>query len=117
MFVTVVCVVYRSLRNVRELWILGRERLRVRDFLIVQHRACANQRHFGGKKPDTIVIFVRGFAKMLSCQNKSRTRSQFWHFSISKKAHVPTMRINEQPILQTKCKINRQRCKFSKYFR
>ena len=53
---------------------------------------------------------------MLSCQNKSRTRSQFWHFLIRKKAQVPTMRITEQSILLTKCKINRQRCKFSKYF-
>ena len=54
---------------------------------------------------------------MLLGQNKSRTQSQFWHFLISKKAQVPTMRITEQPILLTKCKINRQRCKFSKYFR
>ena len=55
---------------------------------------------------------------MLSCQNKSRTQLQFWHFLISKKVQVPTMRINEQPILLTKCKINNycQRCKFSKYF-
>ena len=54
---------------------------------------------------------------MLSCQNKSRTRSRFWHFLISKKDQVPTMRITEQPILLTGCKINGQGCKFSEYFR
>ena len=54
---------------------------------------------------------------MLSRQNKSRTRSQFWHFLISKKVQVPTMRITEQPILLTERKINGQGCKFSKYFR
>ena len=72
---------------------------------------------FWWEKRDTVVILVRGFAKMLSCQNKSRTRSQFWHFLISKKAQVPTMRITEQPILLTECRINRQGCKVSKYFR
>ena len=44
---------------------------------------------------------------MLSCQNKSRTRQQFWHFSISKKAQLPAIRITEQPILLTKSEINR----------
>ena len=54
---------------------------------------------------------------MLSCQNKSRTREQFWHFSISKKAQLPATRITEQPILLTKIKIDRPSYKFSKYFR
>ena len=55
---------------------------------------------------------------MLWSQNKSRTRWQFWHFSISKKAHeLPAIRITEQPILITKSKINRPGYKFSKYFR
>ena len=54
---------------------------------------------------------------MLSCQNKSRTRMQFWHLSISKKAQLPAIRITEQPILPTKKKINRPGYKFSKYFR
>ena len=54
---------------------------------------------------------------MLSCHNKSRTRQQFWHFSISKKAQLPAIRITEQPIQQTKSKINCPGCKFSKYFR
>jgi len=42
---------------------------------------------------------------MLSCQNKSRTQSQFWHFWISKKAQCPVTRITEQPTLLTKRKI------------
>ena len=54
---------------------------------------------------------------MLSCQNKSRTRQQFWHFLISKKAQLPAMRIAEQPILLTKSKMDRPDYKFSKYFR
>ena len=54
---------------------------------------------------------------MLSRQNKSRTRPQFWHFSISKKTQIPAIRITEQPILLTKSKINRPGYKFSKYFR
>ena len=52
---------------------------------------------------------------MLSCQNKSRTQ-QFWHFSISKKAQLPAIRITERPILLTKSKINLPGCKFAKYF-
>ena len=35
--------------NIRDLLILGRERLQVRDFLTEQHRARASQCHFGGK--------------------------------------------------------------------
>ena len=54
---------------------------------------------------------------MLSCQNKSRTWYQFWHFSISKKAQLPATRITEQPVLLTKSKINRPCYKFSTYFR
>ena len=62
---------------------------------------------FWREKRDTVVILVRGFAKMLSCQNKARRRKRFWHFLISKKAQLPTIRITEQPILLTKSKINR----------
>ena len=54
---------------------------------------------------------------MLSSQNKSRTREQFWHFSINKKAQLPAIRTTEQPILLTKKKINPPGYKFSKYFR
>ena len=54
---------------------------------------------------------------MLSCQSKSRTRQQFWHFSISKKAQLPAIRTSEQPMLLTKSKINCPAYKFSKYFR
>ena len=32
---------------------------------------------------------------MLSCQNKSRTREQFWHFSIGKKDQLPAIRITK----------------------
>ena len=64
----------------------------------------------------TVVILVRGFVKMLWCQNNSRTRSKFWYFSISKKARLPAT-ITEQSILVTKSKINRPSYKFSKYFR
>ena len=52
---------------------------------------------------------------MSSCQNKSTTQLQFWHFSISKKAQLPAIRILEQPILLTKSKINCTGYKFSKY--
>lgn len=38
-----------SARVIGELKILGRERLRVPDFLLEQQRAGANQRHFGEK--------------------------------------------------------------------
>ena len=54
---------------------------------------------------------------MLSRQNKSRIREQFWHLSISKKAQLPAIRITEQPIQLTKNKINCPGYKFSKYFR
>ena len=53
----------------------------------------------------------------MSCQNKARTRSQFWHFSSSKKAQLPAIRITEQPILLTKSKIHRPVYKLTKYFR
>ena len=53
---------------------------------------------------------------MLSCQNKSRTRQQFWHFSISKKAQLPAIRRTEQPILLTNRELNCPGYKFSKYF-
>ena len=54
---------------------------------------------------------------MSSCQNKSTTRRQFGHFSISKKAQLPAIKITEQPMLLTKHKINRTGYKRSKYFR
>ena len=54
---------------------------------------------------------------MLSCQNKSRSREQFPHFSISEKARLPAIRITKQPMILTKRKINRPDYKFSKYFR
>ena len=54
---------------------------------------------------------------MLPCQNKSRTRQQFWHFAISKKAQLSAIGIPEQPILLTNSKINRPGYKCSKYFR
>ena len=72
---------------------------------------------FWWEKLDTVVILVRGFAKMLSCQNKSKLREQFWHFSISKKAQLPAIRTTEQPILLTVSEINRPGYKFSKYSR
>ena len=72
---------------------------------------------FWWEKRDIVVILLQGFAKMLSCQNKSRVRyKQFWHFSINKKVQLPAMRITEQPILLTKRKINRLGYRFSKYF-
>ena len=46
--------------------------MRVRDFLIEQQKARADQSHFGEKELDIIIILVRGFAKMLSCHNKSK---------------------------------------------
>ena len=49
---------------------------------------------------------------MLSKQNKSTTRLQFWHFLMSKKAQLPAIRITEEPILLTKTKIKRTGYKF-----
>ena len=57
---------------------------------------------FWREKRVTVVILVRDFAKMSSCQNKSTTGKQFWHFSISKKAQVTAIIITEQPILLNK---------------
>ena len=54
---------------------------------------------------------------MLSCENKSRSRYQFWHFSISEKAQLPAIGITKQPVLLTKSKINRPGYKCSKCFR
>ena len=67
---------------------------------------------FRREKRVTVVILLRGFAKMLSCQNKTRTRYQFCHFSIIKKAQLPAIRITKQPILLKKSRINRPGCKF-----
>ena len=53
---------------------------------------------------------------MSSCQNKSTTRLQCWHFSISKKAQLPAIRITEKPTLLTKSNINRPGYKSFKYF-
>ena len=71
---------------------------------------------FWWEKRDTVVILLQGFAKMMSCENKSRTWWQFWHFLINKKAPLPATRITEQPMLLTKGKINCLGNKFSKYF-
>ena len=62
------------------------------------------------------MILARGVAK-ISCQNKSRKRSQFRHFSISRTAQLPAIRITEQPMLLTKGMINRPRFKLFEYFR
>ena len=67
---------------------------------------------FWREKRDAVVILVRGFAKMLSKQNKSTTRLQFWHFLMSNKAQLPAIRITEEPILLTKTKIKRTGYKF-----
>ena len=72
---------------------------------------------FWREKRDTVVILAQGFAKMLSCQNKSRTRLQFLLFSFNIKEARKAKRITEQPFLPTKSKINRSGYKFPKYFR
>ena len=64
---------------------------------------------FWREKRDAVIIFLRGFAKMLSCQNK------FWHFSLSKRAQLRAIRITEQPILLTMSKVNPPRYKFSNF--
>ena len=68
---------------------------------------------FWREKRDTVIILVRGFAKLLSCQNMSIPLSQFWHFSISKEVQSPAIRKTEQPILLTKSEIRRPVYKFS----
>ena len=86
--------------------ILGRERLRVRDFAHRTTLSACKPASFCRERRDKVVILVRGFAKMLSCPNKSRPLEQFWHFSIREKAHLHAIRITEQPMLLTKRKIN-----------
>ena len=75
-------------RNVREERALD-SRTRTSTSTRFSHRTTLSARKpasFWREKRHTVVILLRGFAKMFSCQNKSRTRKQFWHFSISKKA-------------------------------
>ena len=63
------------------------------------HRAKLSARKpasFLGEQLDTVVKLLGGFAKMLSCQTKARTRWKFWHFAITKEAHQ-TIRVTEQP--------------------
>jgi len=68
---------------------------------------------FWQEKHGMAIILVQGFAKTLSCQDKSRTWYQFWHFSISKKVQLPAIKINEQPIQLSKSKINHLGYNFS----
>ena len=70
--------------------------------------ARANQRHFGGKKSDIVVILVRGLQKC--CRVKA---SQEHGSSFGKKTWLPARRINKQPMLLLKSKINRPGYKFS----
>ena len=90
---------------IRDLQILGREGLRVRDFLKEPHRAHANWRHFGGKNviSSSFQYEVLQINVVLSKQVKNTVA--VWHFSIKKKAQLPAIRITEQPILLTKRKI------------
>ena len=67
-------------------------------------------------KRDTVVILVRGLAKLLSEQVKN-TVAVLGFFSNSRKAHLPAIRIIEHLILLTKNKTNCLRYKFFKYFR
>ena len=80
--------------SIKELKILGRERLQIRDFLKQQQSARANQRHF-----------VRGFAK----KKNAPVSKQVKNTVKTKKADLPAIRITEQPILLTKSEINRPR--------
>ena len=48
---------------------------------------------------------------------QERCSSRFWHFSNSKRAQLPAIRVTERPILLINGKINRPGYKFSKYFR
>ena len=50
---------------------------------------------------------------MLWCQNRSRTRQEFWHFSIYKRAQLSATRITEQFTLLKKSNINRLCINFS----
>ena len=47
---------------------------------------------------------------------QERCSSRSWHFSNSKRAQLPAIKITEQPILLINGKINRPGYKFSKYF-
>ena len=58
----------------RDLQILGRERLRVPNFLVEKRARARKPASFWREKRVTVVILVRGFAKMSTCQNKSTTR-------------------------------------------
>ena len=94
-------------------------RTRTTTSTIFWHRTTLSARKpasFWREKRDAVVILVRDFAKMLSCLNNSRTRQQFWHFSIRKKAQLPAIRITAQSILLTKSTINHPGYKFLSIF-
>ena len=83
------------------------------------HRVSLSARKRGSfwrEKRDIVIILARGFAKLLSLQNKSRTRQRLAFFE-QQKAQLPAMRRTEQHILLTESKINRQGYKFATYFR
>ena len=79
----------------------------------------AKQRQFGGKNVILSSLYDEVLQKCRRVKTtwKSRTRKQFWRFSISRKAQLPAIKITEQPILLTRRKINRPGYKCSKYFR
>ena len=56
------------------------------------------------------------FCKNVVVSKQGKNAVAVLHFSSSKKAQLPAIRITEQPILITKSKINRQGYKFTKYF-
>ena len=61
--------------------------------------------------------FSRRFCKNVVLSKQVKNQKLFWHFSISKKAHLPAIRITEQPVALTKSKINFLGYKLSIFFK
>ena len=73
-------------RTNRELQILGRERLRVRDLHTEKHRARANQCHFGGKN----VIPSSSYVVLKKCCSVKSIQEQGNSFGIFRSVETPS---------------------------
>ena len=67
------------------LQIQGRERLRVRDFLMEQQRARVNQRHFGGKNLITSSFLYEVLQKCCGVKTSQENSSSFGIFQSEKR--------------------------------
>ena len=98
---------------IRELQILGRERLRVRDFFLRITVSARKPASFWREKCDTVVIFTARFCKNVDGTHQVKNTVGVLTFFDQQNG----IRVTDQPILLTKRKINRTGYKFLKYFR